>query len=67
MACEFCEQYENSKKINDDINEQNIIEAELKVALVAEHYRDGYRVGSYTDRPVELIFCPMCGKRLVED
>ena len=67
MTCKFCDQYETNKRLNADLmTDCSDIKAKIKVGIVVEHYRDGYCVGQFRDKPVKLIFCPLCGKRVEE-
>lgn len=61
--CEFCENLKEWK----DIDSQNTgIRREYRVCLIRVGYRNrNERCSTYRDKEQKLIYCPMCGRKLV--
>lgn len=66
MACKFCEDYAEEKRIAKDIEERDkdcTMDVQLKLA--SRHVdKDGNTRGVYTHGWYDINFCPVCGKSL---
>lgn len=66
--CQFCEDYEELKKYNKK-QEENDTTITTKIAVGIRNciFVNGYSSGGVTiETYFDLIFCPLCGKRLEE-
>lgn len=67
MNCEFCESYEYYKNDAERLKAENDLEMRFSVTLVVGGYRNETRRMSHRDGGHKLVFCPTCGKKLVEE
>lgn len=60
--CEFCQLYEDTRKLEKELGFKNNYYAVLQERTVV----NGKEKGIVNNRPVKLIYCPSCGKKLEE-
>lgn len=58
--CKFCETYEFSKELANKFGIENHCYAVLQERSVI----DGKEKGCLNNRPMKLVYCPSCGKKL---
>ena len=61
--CNFCDLYETSKKFAKETT-PNGINVYFKICLREIRIQNRIRRGTYTHRPMDLKYCPECGKKL---
>lgn len=61
--CEFCEQFNASKEISEESGTKINYYAVLQERTVAK----GKEKGMLNNRPVKLVYCPSCGRKLTEE
>lgn len=59
--CEFCETYETAKELEKESGIKNNYYAVLRERSVV----NGREKGELNHRPIKLVYCPSCGKKLV--
>ena len=62
--CEFCETYKFLKEQVKQIKKEHGINTYFKVRLCREKYKDRIHKGTYTDKPMKIVYCPTCGRKL---
>lgn len=63
--CEFCKLYKWAKETTEQIKITADINTHLSIRLHEEREKDGIIRSAMTYKPMKLIYCPSCGKRLV--
>lgn len=64
--CEFCELYMTSKEIAKEKKLNHGINSTFKAVLREIKTKDRIRKGTIDGKPMKLVYCPTCGKKLSE-
>lgn len=67
MNCEFCETYEFYKNDAKKSKAEHGLEIRFSAVLGIDGYRNDIHRMSHRDGGHKLVFCPTCGKKLVEE
>lgn len=66
-TCEFCETYEFYKNYAKKLKAEHGLEIRFSAVLGIDGYRNDIHRMSHRDGEHKLVFCPTCGKKLVEE
>lgn len=58
--CNFCEMYETAKELEEESGTKHNYYAVLQERSVV----NGKEKGILNNRPVKLVYCPSCGRKL---
>lgn len=62
--CKFCDAYRLARHFAKKMKKENDINTYLSVRLYENHVRNRQTKATHTHRPMQLVYCPTCGKRL---
>lgn len=64
--CEFCEMYMVAKEYAEETACRHGIDTDFKVIFAEIKTKGRRRKGMTCSMPMELVYCPQCGKKLSE-
>lgn len=64
--CKFCSAYSWARHFAKKMKKETDINTYLSVCLFEKHVKNRQTKATHTHRPMQLVYCPTCGKRLNE-
>ena len=64
--CRFCKDLERYKDMARDLKKKENINSRFMSSLTIRKFKDHQLISSETNVMCELVFCPMCGTKLVK-